>query len=142
MCASHHLWVIFVYIRITVLPFAIYTVLEIVPCNEIGLDELSGQSYEEIKKTVFIKKKVILWAVKLVFPVKKFECKSEPKKANLKLYWIIIRPVTTYTYADRTRVLKESMNRKLLTLRRLMSYMYGAPILDISRSHTTTQHSR
>ena len=35
--------------------------------------------------------------------------------------------------------------RKLiLTLRWLMSYIYiyGAPILDVSRSHTTTQHSR
>ena len=37
---------------------------------------------------------------------------------------------------------------KLLTLRQLMSYIYiyiyiyGAPILDVSRSHTTTQHSR
>ena len=34
----------------------------------------------------------------------------------------------------------------LLTLRLLMSYIYiyiyGAPILDVSRSHTTTQHSR
>ena len=29
-----------------------------------------------------------------------------------------------------------------LTLRRLMSYIYGAPILDVSRSHTMTQHSR
>ena len=29
-----------------------------------------------------------------------------------------------------------------LTLRRLMSYIYEAPILDVSRSHTTTQHSR
>ena len=29
-----------------------------------------------------------------------------------------------------------------LTLRRIMSYIYGAPILDVSRSHTTTQHSR
>ena len=31
-----------------------------------------------------------------------------------------------------------------LTLSRLMSYIYiyGAPILDVSRSHTTTQHSR
>ena len=29
-----------------------------------------------------------------------------------------------------------------LTLRRLMSYIYGAPILDVSRSHTTMQHSR
>ena len=31
---------------------------------------------------------------------------------------------------------------KSLTLRRLMSYIYEAPILDVSRSHTTTQHSR
>ena len=31
---------------------------------------------------------------------------------------------------------------KLLTLRLLMSYIYGAPILDVSRSHTTTQYSR
>ena len=29
-----------------------------------------------------------------------------------------------------------------LTLRGLMSYIYGAPTLDVSRSHTTTQHSR
>jgi len=29
-----------------------------------------------------------------------------------------------------------------LTLRWLMSYIYGATILDVSRSHTTTQHSR
>jgi len=31
---------------------------------------------------------------------------------------------------------------KLLTFRRPMSYTYGAPILDVSRSHTTMQHSR
>jgi len=31
---------------------------------------------------------------------------------------------------------------KSLTIRLLMSYIYGAPILDVSRSHTTTQHSR
>ena len=35
----------------------------------------------------------------------------------------------------------EFSNTKL-TLRLLMSYIYGAPILDVSRSHTTTQHSR
>ena len=29
-----------------------------------------------------------------------------------------------------------------LTLRRLMSYIYGAPILDVSRSRTTMQHIR
>jgi len=31
---------------------------------------------------------------------------------------------------------------KSLTLRLLMSYIYGAPILDVSRSHTIMQHSR
>ena len=31
---------------------------------------------------------------------------------------------------------------RLLTFRLLMSYIYRAPILDVSRSHTTTQHSR
>ena len=31
---------------------------------------------------------------------------------------------------------------KLLTFRLLMSHIYGAPIHDVSRSHTTTQHSR
>ena len=31
---------------------------------------------------------------------------------------------------------------KSLTFRPLMSYTYGAPILDVSRSHTTTHHSR
>ena len=29
-----------------------------------------------------------------------------------------------------------------LTLRSLTLYIYGAPILDVSRSHTTTQHSQ
>jgi len=31
---------------------------------------------------------------------------------------------------------------KSLTIKLLMSYIYGVPILDVSRSHTTTQHSR
>ena len=37
---------------------------------------------------------------------------------------------------------KMEKTRIILNLRRLMSYIYGAPILDVSRSHTTTQHSR
>jgi len=36
----------------------------------------------------------------------------------------------------------EALLMDLLILRLLMSYIYGAPILDVSRSHTTTQHSR
>ena len=35
-----------------------------------------------------------------------------------------------------------SIRVKLLTFKRLMSYIYGALILDVSRSHKTTQHSR
>jgi len=31
---------------------------------------------------------------------------------------------------------------KLLTFRLLISYIYGNPNLDVSRSHTTTHHSR
>ena len=38
--------------------------------------------------------------------------------------------------------LKTKRRMLYLTLRRLMSYIYGAPILDVSRSHATTQHSR
>ena len=36
----------------------------------------------------------------------------------------------------------ENYIMRSLTIRLLMSYIYGAPILDVSRSHTTTQHSR
>ena len=37
---------------------------------------------------------------------------------------------------------KGRFNIYLLNLRLLMSYIYGAPILDVSRSHTRTHHSR
>jgi len=40
------------------------------------------------------------------------------------------------------QALNQARNLSGLTLRLLMSYIYGAPILDVSRSHTTTQHSR
>ena len=53
-----------------------------------------------------------------------------------KVYRRILGPV----YDD------EKENWRILTLRLLMSYIYiyiyGAPILDVSRSHTTTHHSR
>ena len=35
-----------------------------------------------------------------------------------------------------------SIRVKSLIIRLLMSHIYGAPILDVSRSHTTTHHSR
>jgi len=50
-------------------------------------------------------------------------------------YLLVLLGAHHFLHVSRIRV-------KLLTLRRLMSYIYGAPILDVSRSHTTTQHSR
>jgi len=47
------------------------------------------------------------------------------------------------TYRMNNGIVEETW-RARLTLRRLMSYIYiyGAPILYVSRSHPTTQHSR
>ena len=50
-------------------------------------------------------------------------------------YLLALLGAHNFLHVSRIRV-------KLLTLRLLMSYIYGAPILDVSRSRTTTQHSR
>ena len=50
-------------------------------------------------------------------------------------YLLALLGANHFLHVSRIRV-------KLLTVRLLMSYIYGAPILDVSRSHTTTQHSR
>jgi len=50
-------------------------------------------------------------------------------------YLLALLGIHHFLHVSRIRV-------KLLTFRLLMSYIYGAPILDVSRSHTTTQHSR
>jgi len=49
-----------------------------------------------------------------------------------------------HEFVRRDTIMKVTTKMQLymLTLRLLMSYIYGAPILDVSRSHTTTQHSR
>jgi len=57
-------------------------------------------------------------------------------KVNKKFISHLTRAQRTPSAAATVRV------SHALTLRRLMSYIYGAPILDVSRSHTTTQHSR
>ena len=50
---------------------------------------------------------------------------------------------TGFERRERRLISKLYMEQSVkLTFRRLMSYIYGAPILDVSRSHTTTQHSR
>jgi len=63
--------------------------------------------------------------------------KVNPLKPELNpiCYLLALLGVHHFLHVSRIRV-------KLLTFRPLMSYIYGAPILDVSRSHTTTQHSR
>ena len=61
----------------------------------------------------------------------------KPLNAELNpiCYLLALLGAHNFLHVSRIRV-------KLLTLRLLMSYIYGAPILDVSRSHTTTHHSR
>jgi len=54
---------------------------------------------------------------------------------NPTCYLLALLGAHNFLHVSRIRV-------KLLTFRLLMSYIYGAPILNVSRSHTTTQHSR
>ena len=69
-------------------------------------------------------------------------------RSYLHRFKIMDTPTCACGSSDQTinHVLYESVlinqERDSLTLRLLMSYIYGAPILDVSRSHTTTQHSR
>ena len=56
----------------------------------------------------------------------------------LKLSLVLSSGMGSY----RIQCLKTIIRELKLTLRLLMSYIYGAPILDVSRSHTTTHHSR
>jgi hypothetical protein len=60
-----------------------------------------------------------------------------PLKPELNpiFYLLALLGVHNFLHVSRIRV-------KFLTFGLLMSYIYGAPILDVSRSHTTTQHSR
>ena len=57
------------------------------------------------------------------------------------IFSLLISETTAYTL-QKTHCHFFFTKTSPLTLRRLMSYIYGAPILDVSRSHTTTQHSR
>ena len=75
-------------------------------------------------------RRVIYWDL-AAFAVSEVKCgKTHAFDRNVALHWA----ETEWESGD--------WPHGQLTLRRLMSYIYGAPILDVSRSHTTTQHSR
>ena len=65
--------------------------------------------------------------------------RKEKRIENRNLACHILQPRYNHTQQLETKFYSTPQP---LTLRRLMSYIYGAPILDVSRSHTTTQHSR
>ena len=67
------------------------------------------------------------WAVQIINPLK--------PELNPICYLLELLGFHHFLHVSSIRV-------KLLTFRRLMPYIYGAPILDVCRSHTTTQHSR
>ena len=64
-----------------------------------------------------------------------FHINSLKPELNPICYLLALLGAYHFLHVSRIRV-------KLLTFRLLMSYIYRAPILDVSRSHTTTQHSR
>ena len=67
----------------------------------------------------------------------KSDSKLNPLNSELNpiCYLLALLGAHHFLHVSRIRI-------KLLTFRLLMSYIYGAPILDVSRSHTTTQHGR
>jgi len=76
---------------------------------------------------LFLNSDLWLWSVWLINPLK--------PELNSICYLLALLGAHHFLHVSRIRV-------KLLTFRLLMSHIYGAPILDVSRSHTTTQHSR
>ena len=80
-----------------------------------------------LPKQVFMYQKSLFHVTGYINPLK--------PELNPICYLLALLGVHHFLHVSRIRV-------KLLTFRLLMSYMYGAQILDVSRSHTTTQHSR
>ena len=83
---------------------------------------------EEIPSWLMLRKSLSIWNINTLNP-----------ELNPICYLLALLGAHHFLHVSRIRV-------KLLTLRRLMSYIYiyiyGAPILEVSRSRTTTQHSR
>ena len=75
------------------------------------------------------------WSLTSHYPSSLFYFNPLNPKLNPICYLLALLGARHFLHVSRIRV-------KSLTFKRLMSYIYGAPILDVSRSHTTTQHSR
>jgi len=78
-----------------------------------------------------------IWCFLFQFPVSSLFLNPLNPELNPICYLLALLGAHHFLHVSRIRV-------KLLTFRLLINviYIYGAPILDVSRSHTTTQHSR
>jgi len=80
-----------------------------------------------------------VWTEYIIHKLYNMKLKTSLNPLNAELnpicYLLALSGAHHFLHVSRIRV-------KSLTLRLLMSYIYGAPILDVSRSHTTTHHSR
>jgi len=75
----------------------------------------------------------MIWSINLIVKLFKYFNPLNPE-LNPICYLLAL---LAHHFLDVSRIRVKS-----LTLRLLMSYIYGAHILDVSRSHTTTHHSR
>jgi len=81
-------------------------------------------------------KNCIIMGVRHKYDLEQISCVNPLKpELNPICYLLALLGAHHFLHVSRIRV-------KLLTFMLLMSYIYGAPTLDVSRSHTTTQHSR
>jgi len=78
---------------------------------------------------------VISWLVRTIVDSRKIVVFNPLNPELNPICYLLALLAHHFLHISRIRV-------KSLTLRLLMSYIYGAPNLDVSRSHTTTQHSR
>jgi len=85
--------------------------------------------YQVMQQSVYSKQLKIYYIERI--------CGIKPLNPELNpiCYLLALLGLHNFLHVSRIRV-------KSLTLRLLMSYIYGAPILGVSRSHTMTQHSR
>ena len=117
--------------------------------NRIGLGGSQGRIYSKRLSAVLItstwqcvipalRDRLENWSRGLVLQIRLGLMSFNPLKPELNpICYLLALLAHHFLHVSRIRV-------KSLTFRWLMLYIYiyGAPILDVSRSHTTTQHSR
>ena len=100
------------------------------------IDSTTSVCFHGVTRSNFI----LYWGVLIYDMSKKFQL-INPLNAELNPMCCLLALLGVHNFLHVSRIRVKS-----LTLRLLMSYIYiyiyGAPILDVSRSHTTTHHSR